>query len=504
MTDPTADPADASDGVPATIVGNLQRGARLFPDRPLLTAGGRTVSYGEFAELVEGAAARLAVEGLRPGDRLAVCLPSGLDIAVAIWACARGGFVFTGLPVTLTPDEQSVLIAHADPALVLAADEFLPGLSGRGFPLHPVADLLTGRRLPWDHERPLPDPADVHALIYTSGTSGTPKGATVTHRAAMHVAGCYRRLLDLTPTDVTAICLPFTYVSGHLSQLNPFMLAGGSAVVLPRFDATELLRVLGHHRVTVVDVVPAMFALLLRHPGFRGERLPALRAAFFGGAPMPAVTIAALRDRLPDMTLHNVYGMTETAGLVTMLDDCETRPGSVGRPVPGARVRIVDDAGRVAHEGELLVSGPMVTGGYWRNPRATAAALRDGWLHTGDVARRDDEGYLYVLGRADDMINRGGAKINPADVQAALAAHPAVAEAAVFAVPDRLGGQMVAACVVLHPDAVVTAAQLRAFARTRLPVAARPKRLSIVDELPRGRTGKIDTAALRTRFERPQ
>lgn len=495
----TGDPAVTED-VPSTLVHNLQRGAARFAARPLLTAGSRTVCYREFAELVEGAAARLAADGMRPGDRLAVCLPGGLEIAVAIWACARGGFVFTGLPTSLTPAGQAALLAHADPAMVLADDEFRPGLAGCGYPVHPAADRLTGQRLAWDADRPLPGPDDVYALIHTSGTTGTPKGATVTHRAAMHVAGCYRTLLGLTPDDVTAICLPFSYVSGHLSQLNPFLLAGGSAVVLPRFDAAEMLRVLREFRVTVVDVVPAMFALLLRHPGFGSPQLPALRTAFFGGAPMPAATVAALRARLPGMALYNVYGMTETCGLLTILDDTEieSRPGSAGQPVAGAAVRIVDDAGREAREGHLLARGPMVTGGYWRNLAATATALRDGWWHTGDRARLDGDGYLYVLGRGDALINRGGIKIDPADVEAALTAHPAVAEAAAFGVPGGAAGQAVAACVVLAAGTAVTARELRDWLRPRLPVHARPRVLRIVSELPRGRTGKIDKAALRS------
>ena len=487
-------------GVPQTIVHNLERGARLFAGRTLLASGGRAVSYAEFAELAEGAAARLAAEGLRRGDRLAVCLPGGLDIAVAIWACARGGYIFAGLPVTLTPGEQAALLAHAQPALVLAGEESLPGLAACGYPVRPVGDHLTGQRLPWDCGRPLPGPDDVYALIYTSGTSGTPKAATVAHRAAMHVADSYRQRLRLTADDVTVICLPFSYVSGHISQLNPLMLAGGSAVVMPGFDAAEMVHALREHRVTVIDVVPAMFPLLLRHPGFSSADLPHLRAAFFGGAPMPQATITALRARLPRMKLCNVYGMTETAGLLTLLDDSElaARPGSAGRPVPGAAIRVVDERGEDAAEGELLARGPMVTGGYWRNADATAAAFQDGWLRTGDRARTDADGYLYVLGRGDELINRGGAKIAPADIEHALLAHPEVAEAAAFGIPDGLAGQAAAACVVLAPGARASAGELRAWLRARLPVHARPRRLRIVTELPRGRTGKIDKAALRS------
>jgi acyl-CoA synthetase (AMP-forming)/AMP-acid ligase II len=202
--------------------------------------------------------------------------------------------------------------------------------------------------------------------------------------------------------------------------------------------------------------------------------------------------IAALRERLSRLELRNVYGLTETAGLLTMLDDAEieTRPGSAGRLVPGAEIRLDGDS-------ELLASGPMITGGYWRNETATRASFRDGWLQTGDRACIDPGGYLRILGRADEMINRGSGKIAPADVEHAPVAHPAVAEAAAFGVPDKAAGQAVA-CVVLAPGARVTVTELRAWLRPRLPVHARPRLLRIVAGLPRGRTGKIDTAALRS------
>ena len=202
-----------------------------------------------------------------------MCLPGGLDIAAAIWACARAGYIFAGLPTTLTPAGQRALLAHAEPALVLAGEAFLSGLSESGYPVQPADGMLTGQSLPWDPAGLMPETGDVYALIYTSGTSGTPKAATVTHRAAMHVAGRYRQLPGLTADDVTAICLPFSYGSGHISQLNPFLLTGGSAVVLPGFDPAQLVRVLREHQVTVIDVVPAMFGLL-RHRGFDGRQLP--------------------------------------------------------------------------------------------------------------------------------------------------------------------------------------------------------------------------------------
>lgn len=476
-------------GLPPTIVHNLARGRDLFADRPLLIGDSGQVTYTEFAELVEGAVRRLSAEGMRVGDRLAACLRNGLDVAVAIWACARGGFVFVGLPTNLDAAAWDALLTHAEPALILAHPEFLPALPGHA---RPVADHLTGCREEWDEAMPLPDPDDIYALIYTSGTTGLPKGVTVSHRATMHVAGFYRDLLRLGPADVTAIHLPFSYVSGHISQLNPFMLAGGSAVTMPSFSARGLIRLAREHGVSVIDVVPWMFTMLLHEPGFSGHDLPRLRAAIFGGSPMPAPTVRALRERIPRLHLHNVYGMTETGGLIACLpnDELDGHLDTVGHPVPGVQVTISSD-------GEILVRRPVVTRGYWRNAVATAAVTDNGWLHTGDNGSMDAAGFVHVHDRMVEMINRGGVKISPSDVEQALASHPAVAEAAAFAIPDGQAGQAVAACVVAVGDRNISIRELRSWVRERLPVHARPRQLRIVTGLPRNPTGKVDLGALR-------
>lgn len=278
----------------------------------------------------------------RPGCARAAGWPSapgnGLDIAVAIWACARGGFIFAGLPTNLDAAAWAALLDHIDPAVVLAGEEFLPKL---GHGARPLGNELTGHRSRWDEQRPMPAAGDVYAVVFTSGTTGQPKAAMVTHRAAMTVAAFYRDLLGLTPADRTAIHLPFSYVSGHISQLNPFMLAGGAAVPIPGFSAAELMRVIAAHRISVIDVVPSIFALLLREPAFGTAATASLQAAYFGGAPMPAATIDALRGRQPGLRLFNVYG-SETAGVIAALpdEDITGRPDSVGRAATSAQVRI--------------------------------------------------------------------------------------------------------------------------------------------------------------------
>ncbi|GAB3796535.1 long-chain fatty acid--CoA ligase [Humibacter antri] len=474
-------------GIPATIVGSLVRGLDRFSDRPLVTSDTRSWSYREFAERVEGVVDDLRQAGVRPGDRVVLCAGNTLESALLIWACARGGFVFAGLPTHVGPAAWAALIGSAAPALVLAEEEFLPHLPGA----ISLTAALTGRRLAWDTTLPHPDPADVYALVYTSGTTGVPKGVRISHQATMQVAANYRTLLGLNRLDVTLIHLPFSYVSGHISQLNPIMLSGGTAVIMKEFRARTLLTLARRRRATVLDLVPWMFTMLLREPHFSPADLPALRAVIFGGATMPEPVLAAVIARFPELALFDVYGMSETAGMISVRD-VRAHPEPGGAPAPGIRVRL-------SPEGELLVRGKATTTGYWNNPSATAALWRGGWLHTSDRAVIDRDGDIHVVGRVDDLINRAGVKVAPEDVEHVLSLHPAVAECAAYGIPDGDAGEIVTAAVVPVEGCFVSPAELIIWARTRLPVHARPRTISVIRELPRNPTGKVDRHALRNR-----
>jgi acyl-CoA synthetase (AMP-forming)/AMP-acid ligase II len=378
-----------------------------------------------------------------------------------------------------------VLIDNAEPRVVLADDEFrsrLPRTTS-------IADTMTGQRREWDSDRPEPDRDAVYALVYTSGTTGTPKGVMITHRSTMAVAGNYRRLLDLHADDVTVIHLPFSYVSGHISQLNPFMLAGGSAVVMPRFSPKTLIAWAREHATTVLDIVPWMFSLLLREAQFTPQGLPSLRAVIFGGSPMPESLLAAVRERFPALELFDVYGMSETAGMIT-IRDAKRHPSPGGAPIHDVQVRVADDQ-------ELEVRGDVITPGYWRNPQTTARVLRNGWLRTGDRAAIRQDGTVVVHGRVAEQINRAGVKIAPEDVEHVLEQHPGVAEAAAYGIADGAAGEYVAAAVVLRPGAYSSETELAAWARSRLPLHARPRTIRFIDVLPRNPLGKVDRQALR-------
>jgi acyl-CoA synthetase (AMP-forming)/AMP-acid ligase II len=497
-----------------TIVEALDRAVRLFPDTVALETPEGDVTYAELAQLVEGAAERLAEEGLVAGDRLAVCLRNGLDILVAIWAAARSGLILVGLSTRLAPAQWAYMLAQSGASLALGHPEFADGLRAAGAEaglpadrVRDVGDHLRGRHRPWlGRAVPFPDEDSTYAVIYTSGTTGRPKASRVVHRGTMHSATAYVRILGLTAGDRTAIVFPLYYATGHMAQVTPMMLVGGTSVTVAEVVPRDFVRLIRERRITYLMVVPSIWPLLLRDPDFAWPDLAHVEIGAFGGSPVPISTIAALRRRMPQLRLYDAYGLTETHSPATILLDSEFRrkPGSVGRAVPCAEVRVVDDAGHdvpPGEPGELWVRGPMITSGYFGDPAATAAAITDGWLHTGDYARLDDEGYVFVLDRKKDMIMRGGNKVYSVELEYLLVSHPDIAEAAVFGVPDSLAYESVAAYVVPAAGRSIDTPTVQTWVAGRMADYAVPRHVRVVDAIPRNRTGKIDKKGLRETME---
>ena len=486
---------------PRSVVEVLEQALARSADAVLLVdpARGSTTTYDGFARLVEGAAQALLSRGLAPGDRVAVLARNGLEAAVAIWACARAGLVHLGIPVDVPPARLSALLELTGAALLLVQDELRPlAVDGAGdVPVLDAAEVLLTRQAPWAHGAPLPDQDATYSLLPTSGTTGHPKAVRVTGRMSGHAAAAYVRTLGLTAADRTAIHLPFAWVSGHVTQLTPAMLSGGSAVTMAGFSAPGLVQVAQEHAVTWLDVVPSIWELLLRTAAFRQAELPRVRLAVFGGAPAPPGTLERVRERMPQLRLFDVYALSETCAPVTVLPDAEAgrRPGSVGRPAPYVDLRVVaPDGSDLARgePGEVWVRSPALTPGYWGD--APPLAVQDGWLRTGDLGRLDDEGYLWVAGRAVDLIIRGGVNVYPAEVERALLGTGELADAVAVGVPSPVTGHNVGAAVVARPGVQPDLARLQAAVRDALGPHAVPRPLRVVDELPRNRNGKVDRA----------
>ncbi|MBW3601400.1 MAG: acyl--CoA ligase [Actinobacteria bacterium] len=497
---------------PPTVVDVLHRATAAYGGRVALVADGRGVTYRELAELVEGAVERLREEGVRPGDRVAVALRNGLDLAVALFACARGGFVMVGLNVRLRPPQWAYMLRHSRAVLALAADDLAPELRRAahegGLPasaVREVGDHLVGRRRAWSYSpAQRPDEGDTFAVVYTSGTTGRPKASQVVHRCSVHSALSYVHLLGLDGRDRTAVLFPLSYITGLHAHVLPMMMVGGVSVLVPDASPRRFTDILRDQHVTWMYTVPSFWLMLLREPAFSSPDLDHIRLGAFGGSSFPAHAVARIRERLPHIRLHDVYGLSETHSPATMLFDSEMtgRAGSVGRPLPCMEAMVVDDHGHelpAGDAGELWLRGSLVTSGYLDDPVATKDAITDGWLRTGDMARLDD-GYVYILDRRKDMINRGGQKVFSVEVERLLVSHPAIADAAVVGVPAGLASEAVACFVVPAEQGRVTAREVRAWVRDRMVDYAVPRHVRVVDDLPRNPTGKVLKQRLRDRL----
>lgn len=492
---------------PATVLDVLDGAVADHGDREgFVLPDGSSLTYGAFAEHVEGAAARLSAAGLRPGEAVALAAANSLEAAVAHFACARAHLVLVGLSVKLAPAQWPYLLERAAVRLALAQPEHRGALRAAAPDGVPVDDagLLTAERRPWAYDPANDRPAEdaTFALVSTSGTTGRPKASRVVHRCAVHSAMSYAALLGLQAGERTLVSFPLYYISALHAHVLPAMLTGATCVLTAFPSARDFAGVLARERISWAYAVPAFWQMVLRAPGFERGSLPALARVGLGGSAFPPGMEAALRDRLPGVRLYDVYGLSETHSPATMLLDREfpARAGSIGRPLPCMEARVVDDAGVVLgtdQPGELHLRGSLVTTGYAGDPGATEAAIRDGWFATGDVARIDPDGYVWILDRVKDMVNRGGAKVFSAEVERVLRELPEVADAGVVGTADRLGGEVVVAFVVVAESAAVDVGVVRRHVTEQLADYAAPRWVHVVDELPRNPTGKTDKPALR-------
>jgi acyl-CoA synthetase (AMP-forming)/AMP-acid ligase II len=349
--------------------------------------------------------------------------------------------------------------------------------------------------------RPALTPASPACIMYTSGTTGQPKGAVMSHgNIAANARNCGAHL-NYKESDVTLIVVPLFHVTGLNSQLVAFVYVGGTCVIMPSYNTQAMIELIARHRVTMTFKVPTMYTLMLVSPFLDKHDLSSLRLAAYGGAPMDPATIQALQQRM-GVDLYNAYGLTETSSLTTVLPCCDAlrKAGSVGLSVSGVQLRIVDDDGRdlpPGAPGELWVKGPNVVASYWNKPEATAVNLADGWLRTGDVARVDDEGFVTIADRKKDMICRGGENIYSIEVEAALLTHSLVLEAAVVPRPHSIFQEVVHAFLVLKPHAVCTEDEIIVHCKGCIADFKAPASVSFVETLPRNPGGKVLKNVLR-------
>jgi long-chain acyl-CoA synthetase len=447
----------------------LSDGAAAHGDRPALWFEQRPISYAELERRASVAAVVLRDRGVGPGDRVVIRLPNAPAFVAACFGALRVGAIVVPLNVLLAPPEIEERIAASSPAAVV--DDALPteGL-GEG----EIAGL---------------DSADPAVVLFTSGTSGRPKGAILTHGGILAAARNAADALALGPEDVVLGAAPFSHVLGLSTGIAATLLAGGAVSIVGRFEPEETLATMTETRTTVLLGVPTM-CIALCQAARDASSLPPVRIAHVGGAAVPE-GVARDFERTFGGNVVEGYGLTELSGIATTFPAGRRRkPGSVGVPLGGTELRIRDpDAQGV---GEVQFRGASVIPGYWNDPEGTAAAIdEDGWLATGDMGRLDADGDLSLVDRKKELIIRGGYNVYPREVEEALYAHPDVLEAAVVGVPDETLGEDVAALVVRRPRATVTTDELQAWTKERVAAYKYPRRIVFVDDLPKGPTGKI-------------
>jgi len=471
-----------------TVGGLLVRAARRWPDADALIEDGTVLTHAQAAAAAGRVARRLQARGVRPGDRIALAMPTGWKYAVAYYGAVLTGAVAVLVNTRFAPPEIEYVLADSGASFVVTDAELAPRVPP-ACPHWDVDELVAPGPDDGDGEWPGLSAAgtDVANILYTSGTTGRPKGAMQTHGNLVCNAGTVASVFGVTAADRTLVVAPMFHATGIASQLVGFGAHGAARVFQPRFRPAGMREALTAHRITFFAGVTAMIHLMLADPGFDPADLPALRTVCFGGAPVAPAFLAEAVERLPGVTFANVWGLTEATSIVTCAlgAEWEKRPWSVGRPVPGVEVAVSAD-------GELRVRGPVVTAGYWHRPEATAETFTaDGWLRTGDVGRVDDDGYVQVLDRLKDMIIRGGENIYSLEVENVLAHHPAIAEVAVVGVPDPVFGERVRAVAVLRPGEGLSLEALRDWAGPRLADYKQPAELVTVGALPRNANGKV-------------
>ena len=471
--------------------------ARTTPGRIAIDYDGRRVTYEELDERSERLAAELLAAGLARGDRVATLTGNSPEHVEVFFACAKAGFVLVPLSWRLSPAELAYQLDDSEPAAFLVEDEYaeLADATLAEASVRPVRRRMgdvgpaSGRA---DAEVGDDDPL---FLIYTSGTTGKPKGALLTHANSFWTNVSFDLGTGMASDDVALQVLPQFHCGGWNVQPLLTWWKGGTVVLERSFDPARCLALIAGKRVTTVMGVPAIYLFMGQEPGFDTADLSSLRRAVVGGAPMPEALLETWRARGVDIVQG--YGLTEAAPNVLCLpaEDAVRKQGFAGKPYPYVEAALRDpESGRLLDgpgEGELVVRGPNVFAGYWRNPEATAAATADGWLLTGDVAERDDEGYYRICARLKDMYISGGENVYPAEVESVLHEHPAVADAAVVAVADELWGEVGIAAVVVAEGASIDEEALLAHCRDRLARFKVPRGVRFVDELPRSGMGKV-------------
>ena len=505
--------------------------AQMFPDQEILVFESVRLTYGELWERIQRTANALRSLGVHRGDRVAVFQTNSNQYVEAYFAAASIGAVFIPINYRAKPPELEHMIGSAGTKLVLVGERYVSILERLRPRLPSVETYVAMERKHGDmpHLERLVQAAaaesveeeidddDTTILMYTSGTTALPKGVMLTYNDFTAYVCNNVELADGTPRGTALLCVPLYHIAGATNVMST-MFTGRKLVLMRQFEAKEWLETVERERVTHAFVVPTMMKQLIDHPDFRRHDLSSLENLSYGGAAMPFPVIRRAIEMFPrSVGFVNAFGQTETTSTLTVLGPDDHRMDgspeevertlkrlvSIGRPLPDVEVRVVDDDGKdipVGGVGELWVRTARVMKGYASKDGASSPLHQDGWLPTRDMGWIDPDGYIFLAGRKDDMIIRGGENIAPAEVEAVLYSHPAVEEVAVVGIADVEWGQKVAAVLVARPGMTVDPGEVQEFCRQRLASFKKPEVIEVVDELPKNQMGKILKKDLRSRL----
>lgn len=501
----------------------FEKWALYSPDAVALQddASGRRFTYAECRTLVDRAVHMLRDEfGVGAGDRVAVLSMNEPEYVFLLFACQKLGAMLVPLNYRLAPRELAYMLEDTEPSLLIHQRRFDDAVAGIDPKARPEALLAfddpdgdspegsyLGRLA--DETRPAhPVPVDgdfdtACMILYTAGTTGRPKGALVTNGMLFWNSVNTTMRLNLVQSDVTLTFTPFFHTGGWNVLTTPFLHRGAKLILLPKFDADRILRLCGEERVSILFGLPTIMEMLRQSPEFATADLSSVRYAIVGGEPMSLELIRLWHER--GVPIRQGYGLTEFGPNVFSLGEehAERKIGSIGFPNFYVDARVVDDDERPLgpdRVGELVLRGPVCTPGYWWNPRATEEAIRDGWFHTGDLVKRDEEGFYYVVDRKKDMYKSGGENVYPVEVEHFLRTHPKIRDVAVVGVPDPKWGEVGRAYVVVEPGETLTEAEVLDFCVGQLAKFKTPRSVEFLEALPVSDAGKVLKKELRAEY----
>jgi long-chain acyl-CoA synthetase len=493
----------APDNEPVTnLAKNLTDTTRAHAGRVAVRVDDAAMTYRALDDASARVAGLLHERGLKPGDRVGLMMPNIAEVPVVYYGVLRAGGVVVPMNPLLKAREVAYYLGDSGAGLIFAWHTFAAAARGGAEQAEAESivvdevgflDLLASATPDYQVADAADD--DTAVILYTSGTTGHPKGAELTHGNLISNTDVSRTdIVQAGPDDVIFGGLPLFHVFGQTVALNVAVAAGACLTLLPRFDAEHALRIISGHRVTVFEGVPTMYVALLHSPDRADYDTSSLRTCISGGAALPVEVLRAFEEAF-GVPMFEGYGLSETSPVASFNHPGrERKPGSIGTPIRDVQMRVVDAED---HEvppgevGEIVIRGPNVMKGYWQRPEATAEALTGGWFHTGDLARVDSDGYFYIVDRKKDLIIRGGYNIYPREIEEVLYEHPAVAEAAVIGLPHSSLGEEVGAAVSLKPGATATPTELRDHVKSQVAAYKYPRHVWITDALPKGGTGKI-------------